>query len=498
MPVQTQHGAASSSVYDAAYRQYAALDASQVDSKLDALASGLDRQGDGAAPSALGNKQAPDASTLSGGLRQNTSLTDGTFTIGFCGTGSNAEDGFASQRYYNGEIVSTLLRHTAGQEFVDKLTVDGPGSGNRMASTSFSTFAKHHDGVAKLTGRGGEQHAMHAMQVVAGKSDRRFGDEGDGQATGFSAVAARIGNGLDTLLGVGTSARDLQEAREQVQSLEARIARDRTQPIRRINLLAWSRGSACAHHFAHMLNENIALRHIEVRLICIDPVAGPGNHMANVLTIPPNVKEAVYYSAIDERSFCFEGFHPRRMSIESTKTQFRRMSGNHAMLVGKATGLPSAPDVARAVAEHVRMSVADQLRSWGTSLRETIEGATTTVPMNDPRGLSAYKATIDEAKAAGIFTVLHTTGYTPGLHHAEAKVYVTATGYAGLSSAALHQSTTLNEINAESVQVLGEEEAAPWIGSVVAKVRRGIEHLVSRVVSWLPTSVSTWMGFSGA
>ncbi|WP_347556290.1 hypothetical protein [Robbsia sp. KACC 23696] len=421
-----------------------------------------------------------------------TSLEDGIFTIGFCGTGSNARDAGTDKNYFNGEMVSTLLRHTAGNEFVNKLTVDGPGSGNLMAGHAFATFSKHHDVVAQLTGRGLEQHAAHAMQVLVGKSARQFGDEPALQPTGFTAMTTLLGERLGALIGLGTTAQDIAEARAQIQGLEAMIRDNRDHPIHRVNVVAWSRGSACAHIFAHLLNDNPTLRDIEVRLVCIDPVAGPGNHSANVLTVPSNVREAVYYTAEDERSFFFETFHVRRQSIENTRTSFHRVSGNHAMVVGNITALPGTPEVATAVAETMRMCVADQLRQWGSDIRETVEGSATRIAKMDTQRLVEMKALIREGKQGGAFAPLHQTGYAAGLTHAEKKIWVTETGYAVQSDDALSRSTIVNDAMAASMLPFADETPVPWLHSVAAKVWTGIKSVANTIGSWLSAPFGSW------
>ena len=70
-----------------------------------------------------------------------------TFTVFFCGTGSNNQDSLpkgeappenkaerkaakAKVIYHAGELISTLGQNHAGMEFVDWAIIDGPGSGN--------------------------------------------------------------------------------------------------------------------------------------------------------------------------------------------------------------------------------------------------------------------------------------------------------------------------------------------------------------------------------
>jgi hypothetical protein len=392
------------------------------------------------------------------------------FTIGFCGTGSGFNDAEVSVKYGKGELVSTLLKHTVGQDFVDKLTVDGPGSGNHQQATAFSDFTAHSHLTGTLAGAGMHQNARHAQNVLHGKATRLYGNE--------NAVGGRLGalmtwaqDKWHALTGWGQSSLDIADARAKVASLEQLIAENRSGPITHINIVAFSRGSATAHIFANMLSRDVALSKIEVRMICIDPVAGIGNHSKDVMTIPKNVKEVVYYTAGNERAFIFETFKPTRNDIDETRTVFRQMAGKHGMLVGGLPeGIPFDVSLANSVTDAVRMRVATHLRKWGTEIHETLPGAVTAVPLKNATRLAALDKHIEDGQAGGAFDTLHKRSYLGKLTHSNVKVYATAKGY-GLPSGALSSGKAQkNEAKRASLDLIEDEITQRWTGSVVDRV----------------------------
>ena len=105
-----------------------------------------------------------------------------TFTVFFCGTGSNhldfdlprvdPETGAidpSTSSYHAGELVSTLAAHHAGQEFVDWIVVDGPGSGNLREDEKWIEPGEYVHQWATATGAGWGENVQHALAVLKGE-----------------------------------------------------------------------------------------------------------------------------------------------------------------------------------------------------------------------------------------------------------------------------------------------------------------------------------------
>ena len=162
------------------------------------------------------------------------------------------------------------------------------------------------------------------------------------------------------------------------------------------------------------------------------------------------------------------------------------------MVVGNVKALPGAPEVAKAVADSMRMCVADQLRQWGSDIRETVAGSETTIATMDAQRLANMKTVIQAGKQDGAFEPLHQTGYAARLTHAEKKIWVTETGYAVQSDEAMNHSTIVNEAMAASMLPFADETPVPWLHSVAAKVWTGVKSVARTVASWLTSPFGSW------
>lgn len=264
-----------------------------------------------------------------------------------------------------------------------------------------------------------------------------------------------------------------------MRSLEDLIANHREGEITQINVVAWSRGAATAQLFANMLSEDPVLSKIDVRMVAIDPVAGPANHGANVMTIASNVKELIVYTARNERSYFFETFLPTNSKGRmDDATWVRPMAGNHAMLVGGHKKGSFDTGLAEAVGSGMRMRVADHLRQWGSVINETIPGAATTVPMMNAQRLDEIQTRIDRASEAGTFDVLHRSGYAGILTHLFDKVYATKDAFVRLPTRhegdGLYQWADLKNSTVETWH--------PWLSSAAYRVAETVRSIVGALL----------------
>jgi hypothetical protein len=212
--------------------------------------------------------------------------TDGrTVSVFLCGTCSNSSDATNTKRYFQGENVSHTYSVTQGEEYVDKIIVDGPGSGENDIKKLWVNYPniyhikrpglpydKYTDNEGIILGRGLDERVQHIIAVLKNKPTKK----------GPLDEAGKI-------------------AHEKLKNAA---------PIKRVNIVAWSRGAAWAIKTAHHMANDPELKNKEVNLILLDPVPGAGISEEKHRTLPSNVKNCYCIYARDERSACFSSVIP--------------------------------------------------------------------------------------------------------------------------------------------------------------------------------------------
>lgn len=315
-------------------------------------------------------------------------------TIFFCGTGFSSAD-FYRATFPQGELVATLARNMAGTEHVDWFIVDGPGSGNFQSREKFvQPINEFGEMWGKPFGYGVEASAEHAIQLVRGIATwsptpralrdeqlnpgplrrKQFREDQDARQRVFeqrNATAMQMGGSAttpaSTIVKIGNRSlvvphqsdfnritrkgavrrrnhaspdrdpvRDSPAFRPTAQALvERRIAiARRSAPITAINVVGWSRGAVTAHRFANKMYAAADLRHIPLKIIALDPVAGFFNYTGqDDTTLHENVLRYVCFYACTEKKWWLKPMKP--FTFSSTFTTFYPVPGGHATIVGK-------------------------------------------------------------------------------------------------------------------------------------------------------------------
>ncbi len=330
------------------------------------------------------------------------------FTIFFCGTGSNSFD-FAHSNYHRGELVSTLARNHAGQEFVDWIIVDGPGSGNLQEPEKWVPSGNYSQTRGQLQGAGWEENVAHAIAVLKGSTT-------EGRTTHTSKEEKRL-----RAAGVGVREepgrvfgdywkRTVHDPLHRINPQELQKKRieilGRNKVFDRVNVIGWSRGGVTCHMFANAMASDPELAHLPINIFACDPVPGQGQFDTHRIDIRGNVQNYVAIYAADERS---RGFSPVLPSLPRGARKFiTTIPGRHATLVGNASldgdagagvdginGVAGPGRVTRDLAERF-------LASWGTTLSNRLNLADTDV-------LRLYDEMIGQG---ALFEAMHDISYT--------------------------------------------------------------------------------------
>lgn len=221
-----------------------------------------------------------------------------TVTVFFCGTCSNSDDYKNTVRYWDGENVSHTFSITQGKEYIDKIIVDGPGSG---------------------------ENDIHKLWVPYNKGSGDPYPAWGGIARGWG-ISERIDHVLAVLKNEPTVeiANELgKQAHEELKTAKK---------IRRVNIVGWSRGGAAAIATAARMYNDPLLKEIEVNLILLDPVPGAGSSCEENRRLTPNVKNCFCFYAMDENSACFSPIIPD--VPEGCHYHVTFLPGGHAHVAG--------------------------------------------------------------------------------------------------------------------------------------------------------------------
>lgn len=222
-------------------------------------------------------------------------------TVFLRGTCSNSDDYQDYDRYYMGELISTLCKNhelAGGEKYFSYISVDGPGSGNKDHKDRFVNPGSYPEMLQKTFAYGRDEALAHVIAVLKGE---------------------RIWRPDNTSV---------------TPEEEALLKRLKEIPIIKVNIIGWSRGGAHAIMLAHLMANDPLLRHILVSIFSIDPV--PGLLLSNswVVTLPTNVIEYNGAYAINEYSGGFNPVIPKAQDPSATKVNLYFLNGHHSTLVG--------------------------------------------------------------------------------------------------------------------------------------------------------------------
>ncbi len=295
-----------------------------------------------------------------------------TFTVFFCGTGSNSFD-YANPDYPCGELISRLARNAGGMEFVDWIIVDGPGSGNWQEDEKFVTPGNYATATGVAFGRGWEENVAHALAMIRGEATWSRQKLTELSYRVLKDAGIPIADEKITYNFLGREKErirpDRKVTQQALQMQKIKIFR-RGRPVTQVNAIGWSRGAVTTHMFANAMAADPTLRDLPLNIIAVDPVPGTGNFQKHRTTIPSNVRNYVAFYARDERSMGFAATLPTIASPSKTRAICYPMPGRHATLVGNpgnyigGNGINTFYGPGRVV----RALSESYLDGWGTAL----------------------------------------------------------------------------------------------------------------------------------
>lgn len=295
-----------------------------------------------------------------------------TFTIYFCGTGSNRFDS-SNSNYCNGELVSTLMANNLGREFSEWICIDGPGSGNLSEDELWIEGGKHYSWAGNLFGWGWEENVKHAINIMKGNVEwqrKKLSKEQYNllKSSGIPVQDVEItGAFLWRIFDYG----DRKITQQQLQKKIIEIYRKDGIVPTSVNLVGWSRGGISCHMLANAMFKDEVLKKIPVNIFSIDPVPGPLNFQSEKTHLKSNVREYVAFYAADERSKGFTCVIPE--TDKSTAVHLYPMSGRHATLAGNASsdGVSSGKELYEP-GMIVRHFAEVCLKRWGVNQQKTL------------------------------------------------------------------------------------------------------------------------------
>lgn len=222
-------------------------------------------------------------------------------TIFLRGTCSNSDDYQDYDRYYMGELISTLCKNhelAGGEKYVSYISVDGPGSGDKDYKDRFVDPGNYPEWLQKILAYGRYEALAHVLAVLKGERTWRPDD---------TPVTPEEKLLLDRLSKL---------------------------PIIKVNIIGWSRGGAHAILLAHLMANDSLLRHILVSIFSVEPVPGLLLSNSQFVTLPTNVIEYNGAYAINEYSGGFNPVIPKAQDPSITQVILYFLNGHHSTLVG--------------------------------------------------------------------------------------------------------------------------------------------------------------------
>ena len=234
-------------------------------------------------------------------------------TICICGTASNQKDGENLDRYVIGNTISKIYDLVEGQPLIDKIIVDGAGSGGRTDNL-WIPFQDYHAARGIISGAGIQERNQHILAVLKNEPKRPLSELTETD----------------------------RNTHEQLKTI------NQERPIKQVVMDCWSRGAAvAAMELSWEMYKDNDLKNIQIVMIAHDPVTGSGQSKYEHRTIPPNVKFYYVSIAIHEASFSFHGCLPEPENPQKTTMIILEQFGGHAQGVGDENdhagqGIPEA------------------------------------------------------------------------------------------------------------------------------------------------------------
>lgn len=325
-----------------------------------------------------------------------------TFTVFFCGTGSNRFD-VSNPNYPNGEIVSKMASRHTGKEFVDWIICDGPGSGDLQTDELWVQSAGGGWGTGTAFGSGWEENVAHAVSVIKGGASWHRTKLTEPQYKTLKQAGIAIKDKTVTKKGWVYNTYDFGERRitpQELQTAKTRIFRNGAR-ITKVNIFGWSRGAVSCIMLANALHADPSTRRIQVRIFAVDPVPGSLNFQPHRCRLQANVYEYVGVYARDECSKGFAPIIPSFFAFMTRKPAVLPFPGRHATLPGNGAidGESGTQDPAFLAPGILVRNLAERcMTAWGTPLAGCLNLTTkqvfdhyATMTQNDGR-FSAMKA----------------------------------------------------------------------------------------------------------
>lgn len=232
------------------------------------------------------------------------------FLIMFHGTASSADDAIKYETYFNGEIISSLLKlaevNHDMEKYLDYIALDGVGSGNKSVHEQLVGYNDYkYDATGKIFGKGLTNNILSAKSALTLSTDNPF----------IKEKVERVRNAL--------------------------VANNKSVLPDEIYIVGWSRGAASAFYLANELAKDQELSSIPVKIFAIDPV--PGGILKNFRhsyfhELPAQVKDVKIILFEDDRSRGFNPAVPKALAPAATNIDVIVLPGNHAMGVGNNYG----------------------------------------------------------------------------------------------------------------------------------------------------------------
>jgi hypothetical protein len=289
------------------------------------------------------------------------------FTVFFCGTGSTRETN--KKDFPAGEIVSTLADNHQGEEYVDWVICDGPGSGNQQDDELWTKPGGYWDWQGKGLGYGWDENVQHCINILKCNYERPAVKLTENQfkilkEAGVNIEGEEVGIFFTNIVPPARTTPTPSQLKVQ----KAKIMRKGAKPTA-VNLIGWSRGGISCTMLAHAMAKDSALSAIPVNIFAVDPVPGLGNFQANRTTLPNNVKNYVAVYARNERTKGFAPVIPKPTG--GAKVVIMPFPGRHATLPGNGAvdGEEGKQDAELlAPGKVVRHLAETHLTAWGTKL----------------------------------------------------------------------------------------------------------------------------------
>lgn len=261
-----------------------------------------------------------------------------TFTIYFLGTGIHSET-YKDKHYWDGETVSLIAgTMQKGEDHLDYIVVDGPGSGNLLNHKRFV-------------------HYNHTPHNSSG-----------------TALGIGVKENIDNVIAVMKLQNKNPALVEFVKDLKEKLEKRKHKNISKINIVGFSRGAVTAIAFANKIALDAQFKDVPVNIFAIDPVSGPAWYK-DIFLLENNVEKFVGLYAQHEFSSQFEAIIPVA-SEKNLKTHISYLlfPGKHGSMVGDDYSTEASdPSALRSTGKIIKHLACEFLLDNGTQLKNAYQ-----------------------------------------------------------------------------------------------------------------------------